>query len=908
MASIGYATLSVIPSAAGFHSALSRDITPGLSGVGRSAGKVLGAGLLIGAAAVVAGIGAVLKTGFDEAKDASAGMAQLAAGIKSTGNAANVTIPGMEALASRIQAYSGQTDDSIVKTEQLLLTFTNIKNVGADNIFDQTTVAAADMAAKMGGDASASAIRLGRALSDPAKGVTALTRVGVVFTAAQKDQIAAMVKTGDTIGAQKVILAELNKEFGGAAAAAGESLPGKLAIARRSFEDVSQAVVEGLLPLVLPGLTSIGSTITTKVIPAITGFIQGFKDGEGPGGKFRDILARVSDVAGDVYDTFQTRVMPVLRDVGGFITGTVVPSVQSFIAEFQAGEGAGGTFRTMLEGLWNNVLVPLAGFVTGTLVPAIGTIAAWIRDTGVPALISFKDWVGKNTTTVKIIAAAITGVLLPGLIHWGVQSTISGAKSVAAWFKTETSAIRAGVAHVKSGYLIVASWVRSAAAAVASGAQTVAIWAMYKIEAVKGAASTVAAHARMAAAWVASKVQAGLSAAAAAGAWVASSARTVGAFALQTAAQIGSRAVMIASVAVIGIVTAAQWLWNAAMSANPIGIVILAIVALIAAVVWAWNNCETFRNVVTAVWTGIQTVVMAVVNWFTTAIPAAWEWIKTATSTAWNWIKDNLKTIIEAIIVVITGPIGLLAVLIFENWDRIKAATITAWTAISGFLAGLWATITGAVSTAWNAILAFFSGVVTSIRGFFQGVWNFLVTVFSYTPLGLIVNNWDAIVGFFTGLPGKIGDAVAGMWDGITGSFKDALNTVIRWWNDFSLDLRIPSNSVTDFLHLSGAGFSVDTPNIPYLASGALVTNPALAMLGESGHEAVLPFSRVDEFAGMVARQMGQMDLGPVGRRAGGRDLIDYDRLAAAMSNVNLTMDGRRVSQSADSWIGGKIR
>ena len=101
--------------------------------------------------------------------------------------------------------------------------------------------------------------------------------------------------------------------------------------------------------------------------------------------------------------------------------------------------------------------------------------------------------------------------------------------------------------------------------------------------------------------------------------------------------------------------------------------------------------------------------------------------------------------------------------------------------------------------------------------------------------------------------------------------------------------------------------FTLDTPNIPLLAEGALVTNPALAMLGESGSEAVLPFSRVDEFAAMVARQMGQMDLGPVSGR-GAVDLIDYDRLAAAMSRVTLTMDGRRVSQSADAWIGASIR
>jgi hypothetical protein len=195
-------------------------------------------------------IGDAIKTGFSEVTDAAAGVAQLEAGIKSTGNAAGVTVSGMEALAASIQGYSGQTDDSIVKTEQLLLTFTNIKNQGPDKIFDAATKAAADMAAKMGGDASSSAIQLGKALNDPTAGITALTRVGVSFTDAQKEQIKALQASGDTLGAQKIILGELNKEFGGAAEAAGKSLPGQIEIMKRSFEDVTQNIVGAFMPVI----------------------------------------------------------------------------------------------------------------------------------------------------------------------------------------------------------------------------------------------------------------------------------------------------------------------------------------------------------------------------------------------------------------------------------------------------------------------------------------------------------------------------------------------------------------------------------------------------------------------------------------------------------------------------------
>jgi phage-related protein len=297
---IGYATLAVIPSAKGFGKALSSQVDPELSAAGHSGGltfgKALSGAALIGFGALAAGIGMVLKTGIGEAMDASAGTAQLAAGIKSTGNAAGVTVGGLNTLASSIQGYSGQTDDSIVKAEQLLLTFTKIQNNGPDKIFDLATVASANMAAKMGGDASSNALLLGKALNDPVKGTAALTRAGVQFTDAQKAAIEAMVASGDTAGAQKIILGELETQFGGAAKAAGESLPGQMAKAQRAFEDISQQIVETIIPLVLPALQSIGDVLTNTVVPAVQGFIQGFKDGTGAGGTFRDILSTIGGI------------------------------------------------------------------------------------------------------------------------------------------------------------------------------------------------------------------------------------------------------------------------------------------------------------------------------------------------------------------------------------------------------------------------------------------------------------------------------------------------------------------------------------------------------------------------------------------------------------------------------------
>ncbi len=296
---IGSAWMSVLPTAKGFGAALSKDINPQMASVAKSSGASFGK--YLGAAAVggfvAAGLSKIIHTGISETLDASAGAAQLAAGIKSTGNAANVSVKGMEALASSIQNYSGQTDDSIVAAEALLQTFTQIKNNGPDKIFDLATKASADMAAKFGGDAASQALVLGKALNDPVNMLGALTRNGVTFTQGQKDSIKAMVEMGNMAGAQKIILKELAVETGGAAKAFGDSLAGGAEKAKRAFEDASQAMVEKLLPVILPAFTSIATAVTTKVIPAMTNFVDGFIKGTNTAGKLKDGIVSVYKVA-----------------------------------------------------------------------------------------------------------------------------------------------------------------------------------------------------------------------------------------------------------------------------------------------------------------------------------------------------------------------------------------------------------------------------------------------------------------------------------------------------------------------------------------------------------------------------------------------------------------------------------
>jgi len=318
--SAGTVSIGVKPDTSKFGLQLKSGLGEQMSGVGENIGKkILGGLALVG---IGTSIAEVFKTGFEEMKDASAGTAQLAAGIKSTGNAANVSVDSLNALASSIQGYSGQTDDSIVKSEQLLLTFTNIKNAaGAGNdIFNQATAATADMAAKMGGDASGAAIQLGKALNDPVKGITALSRVGVSFTDQQKAQIKSMVANNDVMGAQKVILGELNKEFGGSAAAYGNSLPGMIDRLKRSYEDLSQSLMTSLLPILNPILEGMLG-LFKKVQPYIDTFSQ----------KMGDFFTKLS--SGGL--TFQGVLQSITDGATNFLSGGGLANIIQGLGDFR---------------------------------------------------------------------------------------------------------------------------------------------------------------------------------------------------------------------------------------------------------------------------------------------------------------------------------------------------------------------------------------------------------------------------------------------------------------------------------------------------------------------------------------------------------------------------------------------
>ncbi len=268
------------------------------------AGTQIGTGIKRGAAIAIAGIG-VLATqvalGVKSLEDVEKVTAQTNAALKSTHDVSKQTADGIRAMSNEFENLNATMDDTVIQSgANVLLTFTNITN----KAFKPALQAALDLSQAMGQDLQSSVVQIGKALNDPVKGLTALSRVGVSFTAQQKEQIKALAGAGDaaakmatkiessrqslallvaegrgnskaadnlrtkiaaqssayktlskdakdtsgTYKAQQIILAELSKEFGGSFLAGGNTTAGKIAKVKDAIDDLQRALATALLP------------------------------------------------------------------------------------------------------------------------------------------------------------------------------------------------------------------------------------------------------------------------------------------------------------------------------------------------------------------------------------------------------------------------------------------------------------------------------------------------------------------------------------------------------------------------------------------------------------------------------------------------------------------------------------
>ena len=206
-------------------------------------------------------------------------IAQVEAGLKSTGNQVGYTSKQLQQMASDLQSKTLFGDEQILQdaTAQLL-TFTNISG----DQFARTQKAALDLATRLDGDLKGASIQLGKALNDPVANLSALSRSGIQFSDEQKAVIKSMAETGRLAEAQTLILDELNKQYGGSAEAAAKADGGFTQLAN-AFGDLQEEIGRTLVPILTPLVQKLREMIEafqgagdgTKKFVVIVGLIAG---------------------------------------------------------------------------------------------------------------------------------------------------------------------------------------------------------------------------------------------------------------------------------------------------------------------------------------------------------------------------------------------------------------------------------------------------------------------------------------------------------------------------------------------------------------------------------------------------------------------------------------------------------
>lgn len=170
------------------------------------------------------------------------------------------------------------------------------------------------------------------------------------------------------------------------------------------------------------------------------------------------------------------------------------------------------------------------------------------------------------------------------------------------------------------------------------------------------------------------------------------------------ATSVASRVAIIASAVASGIATAAQWLWNLAMTANPIGIIIVVIAALVAAIIWVATQTTFFQDLWNVVWGAIVASARAVGKWIQGVFTDLGNFF-------FVWLPGKIRGGINA-------AIGFLNMLLAPG-KMIAAFIIGTFNNVVTFFA---VTLPQRIRSGFQAAVGFIRGAINMVIGLIRGI------------------------------------------------------------------------------------------------------------------------------------------------------------------------------------------
>ncbi len=786
--------------------------TGGLKGIGKVAGPLLGLGL---------GVKAFdwIKQGTLDAQAMNSTLANMTQQLKTTGGASGKTVAGLKSAADAMEMKIGVDAQEIVEAQSVLLTFTKVSG----KEFDKATGLAFDMAAVLGGDAKSASMQLGKALNDPVKGMTSLSRAGVQFTAQQKEQAKAMIASGDVTGAQGIILKELETQFGGTAEKSADSTA-KIGLMFDNMKEEVGAAVTGLVDKAMPHLQKFGEQAIPKIGQAV----------EWVGKTATPIIKNIAETFMRNWPQIKETAMSVMAGVTGAVrTATGVVKVIGKVA------------LPILKGL--------VGAFNGLPGPA-KTAAVGVVGLGLAA-----GKIGRGIDKVKAMASTIKSV--GGAAISAGKSLATGAVSAGKW---AVQAGKAAASGAKSAIVGIGNAAKTAGAAALSGAKSLGTWALASAKSAASAIASAAAIVGQKVAMIAGKVATGVATAAQ---WLWNAALTANPIGLVIAAIVGIVAALVLAYNKVG--------WFRAIVDTAfrfIGNVVKSVVGFIS------SNWKTLLAIltgpigiavrlITAHWSKITAGFSAVKSFIVGAISAIGNYFKTR----WNAIAAVARAIITGLKAGWSAARNFVTSMV----ARIVSTVVGIKNRVLSSLRAVFRPLTSAATTARNFVTSMVARIVSTVVGIKNRVTGSLGRVFDTLKSGATkAKDWvdgkvSALVNLITGIPRRIGN----MASAISEPFKWAFSRIAQFWNNTAGKLSFTAPSWVP--GIGGKGFSM--PKLPSYHTGGEVLGPR----GQEVPIMALAGERVLSLKETAAYDAGR----PSGR--GGTDPIYQLRGATVELNVN---------------------
>ena len=192
-------------------------------------------------------------------------------------------------------------------------------------------------------------------------------------------------------------------------------------------------------------------------------------------------------------------------------------------------------------------------------------------------------------------------------------------------------------------------------------------------------------------------------------------------------------------------------IFNAVLSANPIGLIVTAVAALTAGLVWFFTQTETGQKIWSSFVDWIKQAWQGIADFFV----GLWSGISEGASTLWDGVVTTWNTYVESLKAMWNAVVTFFS----DLWESIKEAASTAWTAITTAVMTVVQPFIDGFMNIWNNISDGLTQVWEGIKLIFEGAWEFIKSIF----LGAILIIIDLVTGNF----GQLGADLSLIWEGI---------------------------------------------------------------------------------------------------------------------------------------------